>query len=130
MEVLDIDDDACVVSNVGASMQEMRKRRRSEISSSSFAAYQDGNELSAPLISLSDNNSKRSEIITAYGTYVKTGAYILPDSYEEVMSSKINENTSSSSELRPRAVKIARTSTHGQDPSSMWAKVLWKQKMR
>lgn len=119
---MNIDDEACFVSN--GDRHEMRKRRRTERESSSSASNLDAFELSDRIISLCNKKSKGSEIVTAYGTYVKTGAYILPDSYEEVMNSKISENASSSSELRRKVAKHIKIAPHKQNSSALWAKVL------
>jgi hypothetical protein len=143
MELVDFDDEEYFFTKTDYYQDQMmhdrgreemwhgnRKRRRSDRASSSSVENLDAFELSDRIISLCDNKSKCSEIITAYGTYVKTGAYILPDSYGEVMSSKINENISSSSELRPKAVKNAKGVTHKQVSSGLWAKVQKKQNIR
>jgi hypothetical protein len=142
MELVDFDDEELLFTNIDYQDQVMhdrrreemwhenRKRRRSDRASSSSVENLDAFDLSDRIISLCDKKSTCSEIITAYGTYVKTGAYILPDSYEGVMSSKINENISSSSELRSKAVKNAKGVTHKQVSSGLWAKVQKKQNIR
>jgi hypothetical protein len=143
MEFVDIDGEDYLVTNAELHTDQMmhersreeiwhgsRKRRRTGRASSSSVENLDAFELSDRIISLCDKKSKCTEIITAYGTYVKTGAYILPDSYQEVMSSKINKNTSSSSEIPQKAFKDTKRITHKQGSSGLWAKVQRKQNIR
>lgn len=100
----DIDrNDVCIISDSVVSLYSAsdqpkdtsngtRKRRRQMMSNSSSAASDILNVESRKRKSSSEHDSSPT---TAYGQYVKTGAYYLPDSYEEVPADKLPGEPSS-----------------------------------
>ena len=100
-----------------------RKRLRSMTSSSSSAAPNMLQVSSCEGLSSCEHGSIPT---TAYGQYLKTGAYYLPDSYEEVPTDKhLGESTYVSSDSIRRQSKFAllNSKIHMKKSAHAWAKV-------
>jgi hypothetical protein len=96
-----------------------RKRRRQMMSSSSSAASDVLDVESRKRKTSSDHDSAPT---TAYGQYLKTGAYYLPDSYEEVPADKLPGEPSSQT---LQAKKKQNYYGAFSSKKSAWAKVLY-----
>jgi hypothetical protein len=125
----DIDkNDVCIISDSVGSLKPAadqpkdttegtRKRRRQTNSSSAASDILDVE--SRKRISSSDHDSAPT---TAYGQYLKTGTYYLPDSYEEVPADKLPGEPSSHT---LQAKKKQNSYGAFTSKKSAWAKVFY-----
>ena len=123
-------NDLCVISDSVVSLNSAsdqpkdtsngtRKRRRQMMSSSSSAASDILDVESRKRKSSSEHGSAPT---TAYGQYLKTGAYYLPDSYEEVPADKLpGEPSSHTLEAKKKQNYYGAFSSK----KSAWAKVFY-----